>query len=172
MPISDNPDKLTKKVTFMKNKTLLIVAILFIAFGIIGLTVLSSGLIPPSTLNLLPTIRFSSQGEQIFFTGTTSKRAIPFEGGPIWLRRMGGGCASCHGEDGRGGIPIMMYSEIAPDITYDELAKEEMTDEDIKKAIREGVDEKGESLSRIMPRWKMTDEELNAVINFLKKLSK
>lgn len=154
----------------MKNSVLLILALVLIVAGFSGL--IFTNLNSSFFLSPISAIRFKSEGERIFFTGSSSKRVIPFEGGPIWLRRMGGGCASCHGEDGRGGIPIMMSSIVAPDITYDELQKEGMTTDDIKKAIVEGIHEEDESLSWIMPRWKMNDEELDTVIDFLKELSK
>lgn len=154
----------------MRSYSLLILALVLIVVGFSGLILTSIS--SPFSTSPVSRIRFKSEGERIFFTGSSSERVIPFEGGPMWLRRMGGGCVSCHGEDGRGGIPIMMSNILAPDITYAELRKEGMTAEDIKRAIREGIDEEGDKLSWIMPRWKMTDEELDQVIDFLKELSK
>ncbi len=154
----------------MKNSVLLILALILIVAGFSGLILTNFSSL--SFISPISKAQFKSEGERIFFTGSSSKRVIPFEGGPMWLRRMGGGCVSCHGEDGRGGIPVMMSNIVAPDITYDELRKEGMATDDIKKAIREGINEENETLSWIMPRWEMTDEELDAVIDFLKELSK
>ena len=64
----------------------------------------------------------------------------------------------------------MMTSEEAPDIRYQSLKAEGMTDRDIKRAIRDGIDEEGNELSPIMPRWQMNDEELQAIIAYLKSL--
>ena len=71
----------------------------------------------------------------------------------------------------------------APDIRYQTLTaeehgeegKEEMehgpyTDEDIKRAITEGVEPDGEPLDWPMPRWSMSDEDLDDLLEFLKTL--
>ncbi len=53
--------------------------------------------------------RFKSPGERIYYTGIgVNGYPIPFYGGPMWLRMHGGGCVSCHGVHGRGGVPVMM----------------------------------------------------------------
>ena len=77
-----------------------------------------------------------------------------------------------------------MATFTAPDIRYGELtsashSEEEegehgehppYTDETIKRAITQGVDPGGESLDWMMPRWRMTDEQLNDLIVYLKTL--
>lgn len=50
-----------------------------------------------------------------------------------------------------------------------------MTDEDFddakfKKAVTEGLDEKGKRLSVWMPRWDTTDKDLDELIAYLKTL--
>jgi cytochrome c oxidase subunit II len=90
-------------------------------------------------------------------------------------------CADCHGSDGRGGtVRMMMSSFDAPDIRYSTLIEGEhedahgehpaYMDEDIKRAITEGIDPAGEELDWIMPRWEMTDEQLNDLIAYMKTL--
>lgn len=64
----------------------------------------------------------------------------------------------------------------APDIRYDTLTKphEDMpafTRETIKRAIAQGKDSDGSELSANMPRWRISDEDLDSVIDFLKRLS-
>ncbi len=123
--------------------------------------------------------RFSSNGEMIYFTGINMDgERIPFTGGPPWLSMRGGGCASCHGPDGQGG-PVMMSREIAPDIRYEHLIEEEhdgeeehppYIDELIKRAITQGLDPAGRPLSPAMPRWHMSERDLNDVVEFLKTL--
>lgn len=112
---------------------------------------------------------FESNGERIYFTGINDKgERIPFTGGPQWLVMHGGSCVNCHGRDGRGGIMPMMCSKEAPDIRYSSLA-EEMSEEEIKIAITKGEHE-GETLDWCMPRWQMSDKDLNDVIAYLKEL--
>ncbi|MGQ9626654.1 MAG: c-type cytochrome [Anaerolineae bacterium] len=122
---------------------------------------------------------FSSNGEQIYFT-STSQRGTPI------LSDMGMGmmsmmtCASCHGPDGQGGrIWMMMRAFVAPDIRYKTLTSREhaeeekhkpYTDEDIKRAITRGVEPDGEMLDWPMPRWTMSEEDLNDLLEFLKTL--
>jgi len=126
---------------------------------------------------------FESNGELIYYTGfNESGELIEIEYGPHWLYVHGGSCVDCHRTDGRGGYPIMMSPVIPPDIRYDSLVSEEheeheeeeehppYTDETIKRAIREGIDPAGEPLDLTMPRWKMTDKDVNDVVEYLKTL--
>jgi mono/diheme cytochrome c family protein len=125
---------------------------------------------------------FESNGEMIYYTGfNESGQQIPFRGGPHWLYVHGGSCVSCHGTDGEGGVPIMMSTVIPPNITYETLTSEQhetgedeghppYTDETIKIAIRQGEDPSGEELDYTMPRWDMSDEDVNDLIEYLKTL--
>jgi mono/diheme cytochrome c family protein len=98
---------------------------------------------------------------------------------------MGGGmmtCASCHGPDGRGGrVQMMMHVFETPDIRYQTLTAEEMeneeeeahppyTDEDIRRAITQGIEPNGEPLDWPMPRWTISDKDLDDLLEFLKTL--
>ncbi|TGC11597.1 hypothetical protein CUN85_00745 [Methanolobus halotolerans] len=125
---------------------------------------------------------FDSNGEMIYYTGyNESGQKIPFSYGPTWLSVRGGSCVSCHGVDGRGGVPVMMAYEIPSDITYESLTSEEhdmeegeghppYTNETIKIAIREGIDPSGDELDPVMPRWHMSDEDLDDLIEYLRGL--
>lgn len=124
---------------------------------------------------------YGSNGERIYLTGTNSSgERIPFSGGPRWLYMHGGGCAACHGSDGRGGNPIMMGTAISSDIRYQHLLEEEehgereehppYTDALIKRAITQGLDPAGEPLDLTMPRWRLSDRDLNDLLEYLKGL--
>lgn len=120
---------------------------------------------------------FSSAGERIYFTGIGEagaiERSFPRRGPGAF--EAGGGCVTCHGDDGRGGeIPGRMGSRIeAPDIRLDVLTGPEngWTDDDVARAIREGIRPDGQPLSTVMPRWQMSERELNDVIDYLEELS-
>lgn len=132
--------------------------------------------------------RFESNGEMIYFTGVNEQgERIPFTDGPMWLYRHGGGCADCHGADGRGGrVQMMMEVFEVPDIRYETLTseahgegeeheEEEMehapfTEETIKQAITEGIEPDGEALDWPMPRWSMSEQDLDDLVEFLKTL--
>ena len=83
----------------------------------------------------------------------------------------------------------MMRAFEAPDIRYQTLTAEEhgeegeeeadkehpmehepFTDETIKRAITEGIEPDGEPLEWPMPRWTMSDEDLDDLLEFLKRL--
>lgn len=124
---------------------------------------------------------YVSNGQMIYFTGRNQQdQRIPFDGAPMWLYTHGGSCASCHGADGRGGAPVMMGTEIPADIRYGHLIEEEneegeehppYTDELIKRAITLGLNPAGEPLDPTMPRWRMSDQDLDDVIQYLKTLN-
>jgi len=164
----------------MKNKTLIILAVVVLLVGIAGMFVVSGLFGGPSLAGT-----FSSTGQQIFYTGATDSGPIPRTvagGGMTGLGMMGNvACVDCHGEDGRGGRVGMMFGSVdIPDIRYSTLStthSEEATtipawtDSDIVRAIRDGVEPDGQSLKAPMPRWAMTDAEIADVISYLKELS-
>jgi len=127
--------------------------------------------------------QFGSNGEQIYFT-TTSQLGTHITS-DMGMGMMGDGtiaCADCHGPDGRGRqVWMMMRTFDAPDIRYRTLTSEEMghrevedhpayTDETIKRAIIQGLNPAGEPLEWPMPRWTMTEEDLEDLLTFLKTL--
>jgi cytochrome c oxidase subunit 2 len=126
---------------------------------------------------------FKSAGERIYYTGIgVNGYPIPFSGGPMWLRMHGGGCVSCHGIQGRGGVPVMMGTAIPTDIRYKALTGKEKhihggkeeehhyTDALIKRAITQGLEPDGEVMDWTMPRWQMSEADLDALIAYLKTL--
>jgi mono/diheme cytochrome c family protein len=129
---------------------------------------------------------FASNGERIYYTGTSAKTGpIPRTGGPMWVYHAGVGCVACHGVQGRGGVPVMMGTAIPEDIRYPTLTaaepakagekKEAMdhppfTDATIKQAVTQGVDPANKPLDWTMPRWQLTDEDWADLLAYLKTL--
>jgi cytochrome c oxidase subunit II len=125
---------------------------------------------------------FPSNGEQIYFTAT-SQRMTPINSS-LAMGMMSDGmvtCSICHGQGGRGGqVEIMMRTFDVPDIRFGTLTSGQMqdkgeehppySDETIKRAITQGIDPSGKSLEWPMPRWTMTDQDLDDLVNFLKTL--
>jgi len=74
---------------------------------------------------------------------------------------------SCHGADGRGGVPVMMVTKLTSDICYSVLTEKEpraygleqvlprYTDGLIDRAIIQGINPAGKSLDWTMLRWEM-----------------
>jgi mono/diheme cytochrome c family protein len=120
---------------------------------------------------------YASVGERIYLTGVgtdgrdISRTAPRVAQGALMMG--GGGCGSCHGADGRGGTIEMMTGTAikAPDITYDALIGVGFTGATVRRAIRDGLDESGKALADAMPRWQMSDGDLDATIAYLKELS-
>ena len=167
-----------------RNYLVLILAVSFIVVGLVGV-VASSYMFSSSGFRLsqrgYSTKSYSSNGEQIYFTGISKRGVIPLRGGPGWLRMHAAGCASCHGEDGHGGLRVMMSNEVTPDITYKALTEEEDEEEGeekhppyndklIKQAVTQGLNPAGEPLDWTMPRWNMSDKDFEDVLKFLKEL--
>ena len=84
-------------------------------------------------------------------------------------------CATCHGADGRG-VP---EGGVEPsDLRWETLQKVIMTgrkrprydDARLARAIREGVDSAGNTLSPVMPHFRMADEDLADLVSYLKRL--
>ena len=59
----------------------------------------------------------------------------------------------------------------APDITYRALTNDGYDERTIARAIRYGIDEDSKPLDSSMPRWQMTNDEVQDVIAYLKELS-
>lgn len=128
---------------------------------------------------------FSSNGERIFFTATSKNGPITIKEGPPMIKNAVKGCAHCHGRDGKGGHSLDATGMKGNDIRYFKLTlkysgylsflegKGVKTDGDVDTLIKraiidgEGPDYK---LNISMPRWSMTDEDLNDVISYLKTL--
>lgn len=140
-----------------------------------GLLALTGGLGPWGS-------RFRSNGERIYFTATSnSGQPIIAEMGRMVMSNPMMACVDCHGPDGRGGtVWMMMGSFEAPDIRYKTLTTEahgeegeehpSYTDELIRRAITQGLDPAGEPLEFPMPRWRMSESDLEDLLDYLKSL--
>jgi hypothetical protein len=125
-------------------------------------------------------------GEQIYFTRSSGRgTSIGYRGGPRFggMMMMGNTltCSACHGPDGRGGAHWMhMQAMDAPDITFAALMSEEHEESEehreydlqvFRQAVVEGRHPDGDALSRDMPRWRISDADLEDLLAFLKLLS-
>jgi len=121
---------------------------------------------------------FSSNGERVYYTGIDSTgRRIGFEGGPMWLNMRGGSCVNCHGTNGKGGVPVIMGTEIPEDLTnlyaphsHGDEKMVPYNDDLLKRAITKGIDANGENLGPTMPRWYMPEKDLNDLVTYIKTL--
>ena len=159
--------------------------LVWLALALLALLLIACGPLNPLGL---ATGQYATNGERIYLAGTSANGRISYAGGNLGGGMMGGGrlaCASCHGTNGRGGPHIMHMSAMdAPDIRWSTLTEaehgghgepEEMEhppyDEDsFKQAVTEGLNPGGERLDSDMPRWRMSDRDLDDLISYLKTL--
>jgi cytochrome c oxidase subunit II len=69
----------------------------------------------------------------------------------------------------------MMQSYDVPNITWAELTAQDMdhppyTEETRKRAITQGLDPAGNQLEYPMPRWQMSEQDLNDLVAYIKTL--
>ena len=134
---------------------------------------------------------FDSNGERIYFSATSDRGTpISYTGGPVMGMMMMGGrlaCVSCHGVDAKGGIHAMhMEMMNAPDIRWSALSGEHHDEHEgeaehhhhenydfdaFRNAVERGIHPDGEALSKNMPRWQMSDADLQDLMSYLKSLS-
>jgi cytochrome c oxidase subunit 2 len=127
---------------------------------------------------------FSSAGERLFLTGTDMNgNPVPRAGGaPAGMMNAGGGCAGCHGTDGRGRtVNSMMSNFTAPDIRWSVLtspqagqsgapASTPYDEASFARAVRDGLDPEGQPLKAPMPHWRLTDQQMGDLIAYVKTL--
>lgn len=138
----------------------------------------------PSSSNTATPPDLTGNGAQIYWRGTSlSDGPIRYDwpAMPMMSGRAGQlACVTCHGRDGRGGtVRLMMNRVKVPDIRYstltsphgeDDEQEPAWSDEDIKRAITTGVEPNGEELKSWMPRWEMSEGDLNDLLEYLKAL--
>lgn len=132
---------------------------------------------------------FRSNGERIYFTATSeTNENIDYSGGPDSRGMMMQGrltCASCHGADARGGVHSMhMETMNAPNIRWAALSghgdqhEDAVPDDDhiedtgydleaFRMAVVEGFHPDGSRLGEDMPRWRMSDDDLTDLAEYL-----
>ena len=95
---------------------------------------------------------------------------------------MGGGCVACHGANSDGGRSMPRFWNSVPPLTPDALFgehaegkqddghgdHEKYTDETLIRAITRGVDPSGKPLDPAMPRWSMSNQDLDDLLAYLK----
>ncbi len=120
--------------------------------------------------------KYTSAGEKIYLTSVDDDGKIitPVSGMGSFsmmsnmMRPIA--CANCHGINGKGGFLFPDNKTASADIRWEALSKAGFDEAKVKKAVTEGLDEKEEKLSVWMPRWDITDKDLDELIIYLKTL--
>jgi len=125
--------------------------------------------------------RFETNGERIYFTGTSSSgQDITPRGGGMHMQMMTGACVVCHGTDRKGGRLMHRFWQAVPPVTSAALFGEHVegqdahgdhdayTTETLGRAITEGIGPDAKPLDLAMPRWAMSPDDLADLIFYLK----
>ncbi|KLV10168.1 cytochrome C-like protein [Photobacterium ganghwense] len=118
---------------------------------------------------------YPTNGEQIYFTGRNqSGSQIIYRGGHMHAQMHLTACADCHGIRREGGQRMYPFFWLtAPPLTSDALFGTHDDDHDaytlssLKRAITAGVDPSGEQLDSTMPRWQMSESDLEDLVDYL-----
>jgi cytochrome c oxidase subunit II len=122
----------------------------------------------------------AAMGETIFVEGTDAMGTLitrTTEAGILSQT----GCFACHGTDAKGrsidtklgkfDVPDIRWSVISQPIPNDQGGADPAYDPTtFARAVREGIDSGGGHLDPVMPRWQVTDPEVNALIAYLQTL--
>lgn len=112
-----------------------------------------------------------SLGERIYVDGTGLDGRLAYSQGPDWLRHAGAGCAVCHGNRGQGmTVQAGGVTGVAPAVDWDSLSARGYDAARLRVALTEGVDPHGREFHYYMPRWVLSDAELDALAAFLRAL--
>ena len=119
---------------------------------------------------------YASPGEQIYLSATDkdgvrlsatySGTGMPAQG--MMSRHIA--CVNCHGTNAKGGLLFPDGVTKSADIRWSTLAKEGFEQATFNKAVTQGLDESDQPLSHWMPRWTISDADLNDLTIYLKAL--
>lgn len=129
---------------------------------------------PPVSIPSVVSGGYFSNGERIYYTGTSdSGQPITYSGGIMMMRLA---CVNCHGTDGHGGrVRLMMSSFDVPNIAWPVLSKAgddrpAYDEQAFKTAVTQGIDPSGSDLEAPMPVWQMSAGDLDDLLAFIKTL--
>ena len=109
-----------------------------------------------------------ANGRTIFQTGQDSRgKAISASPRPLYSS-----CGACHGATGAGGVRLP-GGAVSADLRHAALVtrqKHPYTTALLERAIARGIDNEGQRLNAVMPRWRMNARDLRDVARYVKTL--
>lgn len=107
-----------------------------------------------------------ADGKAIYQTGRDLSGA-PIGAKPPALRPS---CAACHGADGSGGVHLL-GGAVSADLRHKALVTEQekpYTQALLERAIATGIDNNGQALNPVMPRWNLSKRDLHDVAFYVR----
>jgi cytochrome c oxidase subunit II len=112
-----------------------------------------------------------SPGKRIYFEGVGDAGPVGYTEGPDWLRFAGANCAVCHGNRGQGlSVQAGGVTGVAPPVTRAALAERGYDEAALRRALAKGVDPDGREFHYYMPRWELSEADMDALVDFLRGL--
>jgi mono/diheme cytochrome c family protein len=118
-----------------------------------------------STASLTSQAASLENGRSIFQTGKDSN-GVQITAKPLALMNS---CAACHRADGSGGLHLP-GGAVSADLRYKALVSSQTqpyTLPLLERAISTGIDDDGQALSPVMPRWKLSARDLHDVSTYV-----
>ena len=119
-------------------------------------------------------------GRAIYYQGQGTAAASAYLKGPgIEVESSGFACVQCHREDGAGGreggvstsdIRFRRLTQAYPGTRASDRQHPAYDEASLARAIREGVDPAGNPLDPVMPRYRFSERDMAALIDYLKRL--
>jgi mono/diheme cytochrome c family protein len=106
-----------------------------------------------------------ANGQSIFQTGRDSAGSQIVAKPPALYPK----CAACHRADGSGGVHLP-GGAVSADLRYKALVTEQKppyTLALLERAIATGIDNTGQPLNRVMPRWRLSKRDLHDVAYYV-----
>ena len=122
---------------------------------------------PPriSPAPVLPAAASLANGRSIFETGRDSSGTlIVARSRPLYSS-----CAACHHVDGSGGVHLP-GGAVSADLRYKAMVPDQKRPYTLaltQRAIATGIDNNGQPLNAVMPRWKLSQRDLHDVANYV-----
>jgi mono/diheme cytochrome c family protein len=120
---------------------------------------------PAAVIASTPLDAAQKNGRAMFLTGRdVDGKAITAVPRPLFPT-----CAACHGANGAGGVHLP-GGAVSADLRHTSLVtaqKHPYTLALTERAISTGVDNEGQPLSRVMPRWRLSKRDLHDVAQYV-----
>jgi cytochrome c oxidase subunit 2 len=170
------------KANFVNHRLLLAISAFALSTSVIIIPACSPGkttvtatvTVSQPPISIIPGTGSLANGQNIFLTAVDSAGVHVAAQGFAMMSR-GFACADCHGQQGHGGTVYMMMAQYqVPNITWPVLTGADFippfTVDTVKRAVTQGLDEKGKALDPFMPRWIMSVQDLSDVVSYLQTL--